>query len=133
MHIPASTRRIVIAGVPKSGKTTDLGRRLAEEMSCPLRSTDSLIDLLNWADASMEVSRWLSEPAPWIIEGAAVPRAIRKWFRRTQYAPCDAAIWLATPHVPLSQGQRSMASGCLKVWDEILPALMASGVHVIQQ
>jgi hypothetical protein len=41
--------------------------------------TDDLI-ALGWSEASAAVIPWISRPGPWIIEGVAVPRALRKWF-----------------------------------------------------
>lgn len=108
--------RIVITGGPRTGKTTFAGE-LAVDI---VRHTDDLIHL-GWSEASQAASLWLDEPGPWIIEGVAVSRALRKW--RDQHPgeppPVDRVIYLETPHEPLSRGQQSMASGVRTVHDEI--------------
>lgn len=117
--------RIVIAGVPRAGKTT-----LAATMA-NVRHTDDLIGKLDWSAASLEVSRWLDEPPPWVIEGVAVGRALRKWLSFNPVGkPCDVAWWFGAPRVPLEPGQATMAKGCVSVWAEIEPALRARGVEI---
>jgi adenylate kinase family enzyme len=113
--------RILIAGSPRSGKTT-LGQKLAKKHNAPLRSTDDLIGL-GWSEASAEAAKWLDEPGPWVIEGVAVPRALRKWLetRQGRGKPADALVWLDHARTPLSAGQAAMAKGCRKVMDEIAP------------
>lgn len=126
--------RIVILGGPKTGKTT-LARELDEQCNhrpCgSLRMTDDLIHL-GWSEASAAAALWLDEPGPWIIEGVAVARALRKWREANPGArpPVDRVIRLTTPHVDLSRGQASMAKGEETVWAEIEPWLLENGVEV---
>ena len=70
--------RVVIAGGPRTGKTTH-ANKLGAESGARVRHTDDLIGRLEWSAASQEVSQWFDEPGPWIVEGVAVPRAVRKW------------------------------------------------------
>lgn len=131
--------RICITGGPKTGKTT-LAERLFERHDWPhaqpncdgcgqLYHTDDLIHL-GWSEASQAATAWLDEPGPWIIEGVAVVRALRKW--RDQHPgeppPVDRVIRLTTPHVELSKGQATMAKGEETVWQEIAGWLLGSGV-----
>ncbi len=119
--------RIVIAGVPKSGKTTH-----AQTFSCTVLHTDDLI-AYGWSEASEEVAaKWFKQPGPWVIEGVATVRALRKAMLGTVAKPCDAVLYLATPHVELSAGQQGMAKGIASVWAEILPRLKARGVKVYE-
>lgn len=112
--------RIVILGGPKTGKTT-LARKLDEQCNhqpCgSLRMTDDLIHL-GWSEASQAASLWFDEPGPWIIEGVAIVRALRKW--RDQHPgerpPVDRVIRLTTPHVALWGGQIAMMKGEHTVW-----------------
>jgi len=122
-----SASRIVIAGGPRVGKTT-LAR--GYEGSHRVRHTDDLIKLHNWNDASEAAAGWMTREGPWAIEGVSVPRALRKWMRTNDGKPCDVALWLAGPKAELSDGQLTMAKGCLTVWNEILDELHNRGVHV---
>ncbi len=121
--------RIVISGAPKTGKTT-----LADDMAGTGRSamhTDDLIGSLDWSEASAEVSTWFDWPGSWIVEGVAVPRALRKWLARNpEGKPCDVAIVLSKPHVEQTKAQLAMGKGVDKVWQEILPELRKRGVRI---
>jgi len=121
------TRRIVIAGVPKAGKTTH-----AKTFTCTVLHTDDLIEF-GWSEASEEVARkWLTQPGPWVVEGVASVRALRKFMASSIAKPCDAVLYLSAPHVELSPGQAAMAKGVDKVWREIVPRLKARGVEVYE-
>lgn len=116
--------RVAIAGVPRAGKTT-----LAEEMGGG-RSTDDLIGL-GWSEASLEASGWFDLPGPWVVEGMAVPRALRKWLAAYPTGtPCDRLIWLGRPHAEQSPGQAAMGKGAATVMHEIVGELRARGVAV---
>ena len=122
--------RIVIVGVPRSGKTT-FSRELAGRLGHSTRHTDDLIGKLDWSGASMHASTWFDSPGPWIIEGVAAVRALRKWLAANENgAPCDRIYWLGSPRLELSPGQATMAKGCSTVWREILPELRGRGVAV---
>jgi hypothetical protein len=129
----ARTGRIVIAGGPRCGKTT-LSRRIAAIMGLDLlavRHTDDLVGVLEWSEASAQVAEWLEAPGPFICEGVAVPRALRKWLAAHDTgAPCDVLLYLTEPFETLLKGQAAMAKGCRTVFDEIEPELRARGVEI---
>ncbi len=114
--------RILITGAPRTGKTT-----LANSMGAN-RSTDEVMDL-GWSEASLEVSTWFDAPA-YIIEGVAIPRALRKWKANNpnQSPPVDKIIILTEPFEALNDGQMRMGKGMDTVWREIEPWL--DGVEV---
>lgn len=126
--------RILITGGPKTGKTTlALSMALKSRGGGRVRSTDSLIATMDWSAASAEVSTWLDDPGPWIIEGVAVPRALRKWLAShpdPANKPADQIIVMATARRPLSPGQVAMGKGVDTVWREVEPQLVARGVLV---
>lgn len=138
--------RIVILGGPKTGKTTLAQHLVRTEPVHHLvwgvnaRSTDDLIAELAhlgkdaWSEASLLIAaRWFKEPGPWIIEGVAVTRALRKWraaHDRRVLPPVDRVIRLTTPHVALVKGQAAMAKGEKTVWDEVEPWLRQHGVSI---
>jgi hypothetical protein len=115
--------RVVITGWPTTGKTA-----LANQMGGG-RSTDEAIPL-GWSEASQEVSTWFDEPGPWIIEGMAVPRALRKWKERNPGSPppIERMIYLQAPLTRLTPEQIAMGKGLDTVLDEIRPWLEASVV-----
>ena len=115
--------RILIFGGPKCGKTTlaaSLGQSLMNGTTP--KSTDVLIGQLEWSDASAEVAKWIDEPGPWIVEGIAGVRALRKWMKSHPAgtaAPFDKLIYLTKCHQILSSGQQAMTLGHAKVWQEV--------------
>ena len=74
--------KIAIAGVPKAGKTT-----LAEEIPGDPFHTDELMKTFTWSGASQEISYWFDKKQ-FLIEGVAVPRALRKWLKANEGKPC---------------------------------------------
>jgi len=120
---------IAIAGGPITGKTT-MASELAAKHNVDVKHTDDLIEL-GWSESSEAASNWFDDPDAGIVEGVAVPRALRKWIARTpEEPPCDVVIFLIGPWKPLSDGQRRMSKGCKTVMDEIRPELEARGVIV---
>ena|SRR5437762_14030959 len=123
--------RILITGGPSTGKTT-LARRLSQQHGIPVFHSDDLIGIHHWSGASDEVKRWIEQPGPWIIEGVAVPRALRKWYAEhgEQGTPADSVIWLQEPHIKHTPGQATMAKGLQTVWEQVQPLLEGSGVPI---
>jgi hypothetical protein len=118
--------RVVIAGGPRTGKTT-----LAASLDVPVLHTDDLISL-GWVAAGAAVAKWLDQPGPWVIEGVTAPRALRRWLKRNPAgAPCDLIAFLARPAIPRTRGQEAMAKGCAKIFAEIAPVLAVRGVRRI--
>ena len=117
--------KTAIAGAPRTGKTT-----LANSMPGTCRHTDDVASM-GWSLASLRVSHWFDNPSIDIIEGVAVPRALRKWLQRNPTGrPCGVLIWLATPFVKLSAGQERMGKGCVTVFKEIYDELQERGVRI---
>lgn len=119
---------IAIAGGPRTGKTT-LAKSMASDMPGECRHTDHVANM-GWSLASMRVSHWFDNPDVSIVEGVAVPRALRKWLKRNPIGkPCDVLIWLSTPFVKLTPGQVTMGKGCVTVLGGILGELQGRGVR----
>lgn len=128
--------RILITGGPRTGKTT-LANRIADEygdhVGTTVAHTDSLIATHDWSAASAEVATWLDAPGPWIIEGVALSRALRKWREAHpgEPPPVDKVIRLTEPYKSLTPGQATMAKGEETVWREIETWLHADSIGVI--
>jgi hypothetical protein len=137
-----SVTRICITGGPRTGKTTLAAKLHGDQMTAwgrsivdiegpLLRHTDDLIGKGDWSAASAEVAeRWLPDPGPWIIEGVAVSRALRKWrvAHPGERPPVDRVIYLSDPYERLTTGQAAMAKGVATVHDEIEPWLNEHGI-----
>lgn len=123
--VQPSTERVVITGWPKTGKST-----LAVDMGGG-RSTDETLGM-DWSEASAEVAIWFDQPGPWVIEGVAVPRALRKWAKAHpgEPPPFDRLIHLMTPHKELAPGQVTMGKGIDTVLAELMSWLKGSGVKI---
>ena len=121
--------RILIGGWPRVGKTF-LATKLGAELGIPVRHADDLIGTHAWSEASAEVARWMAEGGPWIIEGVATVRAVRKALAAFSDAPADLLYWSATPREELSVGQITMGKGCDTVWAGIRAELVRRGTRV---
>lgn len=88
------------------------------------RSTDDVMHL-GWSESSQEVSTWFDKPGPWIVEGVAVARALRKWQARNpgKQPPIDKLIILHKSHEKLNPKQIGMGKGIDTVMREIMPWL----------
>lgn len=121
--------RVVIVGGPRTGKST-LAHRLASPER--VRCTDELVGVLEWSEASAEVARWFDEPGPYVIEGVATARALRKWLAAHPGAALDAVVVLTgRPFAELSKGQAAMNKGVATVWNEIAVDVLKRGIRVI--
>ncbi len=145
--IPLGLRRTVIAGGPRTGKST-LARQLASEMGLQpnsesndglgaygyglaVRSTDELLGRKDWSESSAEVALWMDRPGPWILEGVVMPRALRKWLAaHPTGSPCDEVWYVREAKVPQTRGQAAMHKGCDTVMAEIESALERRGVRL---
>lgn len=122
--------RLVIVGGPRTGKTTLAAELVGTRGLTRVRHTDDLIEL-GWSEASQRIAdEWLTEPGPWIIEGVAAVRGLRKWLRANPGRPCDRVVHLLTPKVFLTSGQAGMTKGHAKIWREVEPELRARGVEI---
>ncbi len=122
----AAGARVVIAGGPRVGKTT-----LSHELYDAPMHADSEAHR-GWSEASAEIAMWFDAPGPWVVEGAATARALRKWLlSHADGKPCDIAVLLDVAYdVDLTIGQRSMAKGVVTVWRGIEDELRARGVRL---
>ena len=122
--------RVLIIGGPKTGKTT-VAKEMAESSGLEHLCTDpqrmcppgvkGVPDKLDWSGASAYVAaEWLGKKDT-IIEGVALPRALRKWRVENpdQPPPCDHVFILNEPHLDLSTGQAAMGKGVDTVLKEL--------------
>jgi adenylate kinase family enzyme len=116
--------RIVVAGGPRTGKTT-----FAAELGGHILHTDDLIAELDWSEASEQVAKWFDEPGPWVIEGVAAVRALRKWLDANESGlPCEIVYWFDRPVVERTRRQYGMGKACQTIFDEIRGSLVRRGV-----
>ena len=126
-NIPHSAKkmtRVVIAGGPKTGKTT-LARKLGSNTRC----TDSVRNE-KWGKGSSRVASWMDAEDLDVIEGCISAHALRKWMRTNNGKPCDQVIYLNSPQSPRTKRQAAMGKGINKVFREIEPELRKRGVSV---
>lgn len=124
--------RIGIIGGPGCGKST-LAQVHARKLGCLVLCTDTLEQAGGtgraqtenvlyapsqftgqWSPLSQWVSDgWLNRAGPWVIEGTALIRALRKWHRARpgELPPVDRLFWRQDPIIDLSPGQHTMLSG----------------------
>ncbi len=115
--ILAKHQRVAVTGGPKTGKTT-----LTQHLPCRVVHTDDAMHL-GWSEASAWVAEHVNSlQGPLVVEGVAVPRALRKGMR------VDAVVYLEGPHEELTKGQKAMAAGVwtvLKEWRDANPDVPA--------
>jgi|SRR5579863_3059323 len=120
--------RIAIVGGPRSGKT-ELAKKLGLQLGITVKSTDSLAG--SWSEMSRVASMCFDELGPLIVEGVAVPRALRKFLERSfQRRPVDQVYVLTRPWVELTKEQEAMSKGCATVFHEIKDELVKRGVKI---
>lgn len=104
--------RVIIAGWPRSGKTT-LAAEMARASDLRLRHTDDTMATLDWSAGSAAVAFWFDEPGPWIVEGVSAVRALRKWREAHpgEPPPCDKFIYLSEAVVAMTAKQIAMGKG----------------------
>lgn len=118
---------IAITGAPNSGKTT-----FASKKPGVVRCTDEVMGA-GWSEASAIVAQWFDDPAIDVVEGVAVPRALRKWLLTHRVGrPVETLIVLRVPALArtASPGQARMAAGMVKVLAQIEPELLHRGVQI---
>src|SRR6476620_5132400 len=123
-----SVQRLVICGAPRAGKSTH-----ALALHTPgvwVYHLDSLIAEHAWSEQSDIAARYLGEPRPYIVEGCAAVRALRKRLAADPGKPCDAIVRMPTPRVELTRGQATLMKGERTIWTEIEPELQARGVEI---
>lgn len=124
--------RVAIAGVPRAGKTTR-ATALATPDSLTVLHTDMLIGQHDWSALSSVVATWFDAPGPWIIEGVAVARALRKWLgTHAAGAPCDRVVWLDRPRTRLAGKVQAMATSTRACFRAIEGELRQRGVEVVR-
>jgi hypothetical protein len=133
------SRRIVIIGGPRVGKTT-LSNKLIDGFGIPTLHTSQELERLfpanqsngdNWSKSSEHASKWFDDPGDWICEGVQMARALRKWLKANPDKPLDADIvLLRQPMVPQRDGQKAMMKGVETVFQEIQGELTKRGARV---
>lgn len=101
---------------------------MAAELGLELLSTDpaslgggGMCPLDDWSQSSQYIAdNWIGNPDT-LIEGVAVPRALRKWKAQNpgEAFPGDLFIVLAQPRGELRPGQQAMFAGLMRVIDEL--------------
>lgn len=121
------TDRIIIAGGPRSGKTT-----LSETYKDVIvHHTDDLIEMFEWSEASDRVAELIAAPGPWVIEGTIAVRGLRKFIvKYPNVKPCEKVIFRAESYVELTSQQKNMANGCWTIFTGIAKQLGDLGVEI---
>lgn len=125
-----TSQRTIILGSPKAGKTTlAKAMLLTAPQGTYLWHLDSLIESYSWSEQSEEAQRFLDAPIPWIVEGCAGSRALRKWLARNPTGrPCQEVLRLNEPRIELTKGQATMRKGEFTIWLSIKDELYRRGV-----
>lgn len=100
-------KKILIIGGPRGGKTTH-ARDLSRRLGIPVQHFDSYISKYEWSEMSDEIAKWLDEPGPWIKEGVAGVRGLRKWLRKNKRTPDFEIVVMNEPKINLTTGQKRM-------------------------
>lgn len=129
LDLDPRTARVVIVGGPKRGKSTLSREFLANgfRVFCtdqrsmvaePIDGCTYLPEGLDWSASSAYVAEhWLTQPGPWVVEGVATARALRKWADAHESGlPCERIVFLRAPKVTTTKPQEAMAKGIDTVW-----------------
>jgi adenylate kinase family enzyme len=127
--------KVVIIGVPRSGKTT-LAAAQEEYKSDTLIHTDSLLgcEELEWSQRSQRIADWMDAYDDYIIEGCDAVRGLRKYMAAyPDEKPCDVVIWMGIPRDKINNKQTAFGKGCYKIFNELLPRLNELEVQVVMR
>ncbi len=130
--------RILIAGSPRSGKTT---LAIAVQKLFPgmkMFATDDIVNKATWSDASREVATRINQPGPWVIEGTVTTRGIRKWLAQeglnSKKKPAEFLIYCHKPLEPLTKAQDNMRKGDVTIMmPHVYHEMMKRQVHCIME
>lgn len=132
--------RLLIVGGPGCGKSTRALQE-ARKRGCLVLCTDTKEQAaregrepqldgvlyappgMTWSGTSEWIAdSWLCRQGPFVMEGVALPRALRKWRERhpDEAPPCDEVIWLREPRMELTDGQARMLVGVETVMNELI-------------
>lgn len=135
--------RVVIVGLPRTGKSTladrigakYLQRPEQERLALPglsILRTDDLIATHEWSEVSAIAADWIATPGAFVIEGVATARALRKWLTQNPDTPLNAVVVLmGQPLVELTKEQAAMGKGVSTVWNKIVVDVLKRGAKVI--
>jgi len=112
-------KRILILGGPRGGKTTH-ARDLSRRLGIPVQHFDNYISRHEWSELSDKIAEWLDESGPWIKEGVAGARGLRKWLRKNKRSPPFEIIVLNEPRINLTSGQKNMHKSHSRILEECL-------------
>jgi adenylate kinase family enzyme len=127
-------RCLLIMGVPKSGKTT-LSAHMEKMTGLTVEHTDEMIGEFTWSATSREVAKMIQNEGPWIIEGVAAVRGLRKWIDANPGESLKhvAVFFHYQPRVRYSsQELESMAKGIITIWEEIRADVLLRGAIVFE-
>lgn len=117
---PSDAPRVVIAGVPRAGKTT-LAKRMRPDL--PHVHTDDYKHL-PWSDVPDAILRDLRALEDgWVLEGVQSLRVLRRALDNDIDLGVTRLVYLRTPHEELTPGQRRMAAGLETIWRGVRPRL----------
>ncbi len=130
----------LIIGGPKCGKSTkaDLLRFELNDTGAEIRSVKHCDDLVKtlpeWSMVSEAVCDWIKEPGPWIIEGVAGVRGLRKFLERNNTLLSDLTVyWMSEAKTEQTPAQRNMQKGAQTIFDQIKPELLKRGAKIIYE
>lgn len=100
--------RILILGGPKAGKTTT-SKSLGVKMGIKVQHLDELNEDHEWSEQSDAIAEGLDEEGPWIKEGVAGVRGLRKWLKNNpgKLPPFQIKV-MKKPLQELKTGQKIM-------------------------
>ena len=125
--------KICVTGAVKAGKTFVANKLQQNDQGLPILCTDELIGKMDWSAESEEVAKWLDRPDSFILEGATVVRALRKWLASHPTGkPCDKVIYLRMPQVTIEKAQVSSSKAQMTIWSQITGELKHRGVEVVE-
>lgn len=122
--------KIVICGIPKSGKST-LALGLSTLTGYRVFHCDSLKHL-PWSEQSEKIIELFTVEGSIIIEGVKTVYSLRKWKDRNpdKGCPIDCYVWLDKAKVPLSREQEALGRGMAVINRNIATWVPKGGLEV---
>lgn len=124
--------RILVIGVPRAGKST-LVDMLKAQLDIPVTHIDEWAKDMPWSFVSDRVAEKLESEGPWIMEGVAGVRGLRKWLLKNEGKPEFHIVWMNDPKVKLTAGQDNMRNGTKTIWAGVKQTLEVRGVNIFDE
>lgn len=124
--------RVILAGVPRSGKTSHAaraGERFGRKVFWESQTFEGTRD-----EQAVEIARQIDSSGDWILEGCSAVLGLRQWLADNPHKQLDAVVYFfGKPVQKHSKGHERQSKAIHTVWAQIKSELQYRGATVIER